>query len=282
VHQSLDAANRRFGPKCDIFLTRNAVTGRRAAGTSLKDDAMKRYVTVGLTVLAGVALFEVALVPGVVIGGAAVLAPKYLPKLRKRLRPLLNATVHRPAKPAAPLREDRLDAEVPAAVLPKFAIGQAIAKTITFRIIVTTLDFTTNYLVIGELGTAAGLSTFNLVAGPLFYLGHEAAWSYLGPSEAALDLPVPAPLQRAGGGGFTISRALAKTVTFRTIATAMDFTTNYVVVGDAAAAVVLSASGFILGPFVYFGHERAWDYFSAPRERTVDPPASIKLLPAPG
>jgi uncharacterized membrane protein len=247
---------------------------------------MKRYVTVGLTVLAGVALFEVAVIPGVVIGGAAVLAPKYLPKylpkLRRRLQPLFNSTVRRPAAPAAPVPEDGLDAGAPQAVLPKFAIGQAIAKTITFRIIVTTLDFTTNYLVIGELGTAAGLSTFNLVAGPLFYLGHEAAWSYLGPSEAALDLPVPAPLQRAGGGGFTISRALAKTVTFRTIATAMDFTTNYVVVGDVAAAVVLSASGFILGPFVYFGHERAWDYFSAPRERTVDPPASIKLLPAPG
>jgi uncharacterized membrane protein len=270
------AANRRFGRKCDIFLTRNAVSGRRTVGKSLRDSAMKRYVTVGLTVLAGVALFEVALVPAVVIGGAAVLAPKYLPKLRKRLRPMLNATVRRRTKPAAPLPEDRLDAEAPAAVLPKFAIGQAIAKTITFRIIVTTLDFSTNYLVIGELGTAAGLSTFNLVAGPLFYLGHEAAWSYLGPTEAAVDLPVTV------GGGFTISRALAKTVTFRTIATAMDFATNYVVVGDVAAAVVLSASGFILGPFVYFGHERAWDYFSASRERTVDPPAAIKLLPAPG
>jgi uncharacterized membrane protein len=113
------------------------------------------------------------------------------------------------------------------------------------------------------------------VAGPLFYLGHEAAWNYLGPPEAA-DLPV------AVGGGLTVSRALAKTVTFRTIASVMDFTTNYVVVGDVAAAVVLSASGFILGPFVYFGHERAWDYFSAPRESTVDPPASIKLVPAPG
>jgi uncharacterized membrane protein len=129
---------------------------------------------VGLTVLAGVALFEVALVPGVVIGGAAVLAPKYLPKLRKRLRPVLNSSVRRRTEPAAPLPEDRLDAEAPAAVLPKFAIGQAIAKTITFRIIVTTLDFTTNYLVIGELGTAAGLSTFNLVAGPLFYLAAAA------------------------------------------------------------------------------------------------------------
>ena len=150
---------------------------------------------------------------------------KYLPKLRKRARPMLNATVRRRTEPAAPLPEDRLVAEAPAAVLPKFAIGQAIAKTITFRIIVTTLDFSTNYLMIGELGTAAGLSTFNLVAGPLFYLGHEAAWSYLGPTEAAVDLPVTV------GGGFTISRALAKTVTFRTIATAMDFTTNYVVVG---------------------------------------------------
>jgi uncharacterized membrane protein len=237
---------------------------------------MKRYVTVGLTVLAGVALFEVALIPGVVIGGAAVLAPKYLPKLRRRLQPLLNSTVHRPPEAAAPLPADRLDAKAPQAVLPKFAIGQAIAKTITFRIIVTTLDFTTNYLVIGELGTAAGLSTFNLIAGPLFYLGHEAAWNYLGPSEAAVDLPV------GGEGGFTVSRALAKTVTFRTIATAMDFATNYVVVGDVASAVLLSASGFVLGPFVYFGHERAWDYFGSPRERTDDLPASIKLLPAPG
>jgi uncharacterized membrane protein len=237
---------------------------------------MKRYVTVGLTVLAGVALFEVALIPGVVIGGAAVLAPKYLPKLRRRLQPLLDSTVHRPSEAAAPSPADRLDGKAPQAVLPKFAIGQAIAKTITFRIIVTTLDFTTNYLVIGELGTAAGLSTFNLIAGPLFYLGHEAAWNYLGPSEAAVDLPV------GGEGGFTVSRALAKTVTFRTIATAMDFATNYVVVGDVASAVLLSASGFVLGPFVYFGHERAWDYFGSPRERTDDLPASIKLLPAPG
>ena len=65
-------------------------------------------------------------------------------------------------------------------ILPKFAIGQAVAKTITFRMIVTTLDFTTNYVVIGEIATAAGLSTFNLIAGPLFYLAHEAAWNYFG------------------------------------------------------------------------------------------------------
>jgi uncharacterized membrane protein len=136
---------------------------------------MKLYVTVGLSMLAGAALLEAALIPGLVIGGAAVLAPKYLTKLRRR-RPPFGSTVRRP-------RADRQDVTAPAAAPAGFGIKQAIAKTITFRIIVTTLDFTTNYVVIGELATAAGLSTFNLVVGPVFYFVHETAWNYFGPPE---------------------------------------------------------------------------------------------------
>ena len=173
---------------------------------------MKPYVTVGLSVLAGVALFEVALVPGILIGGAAVLAPRYLPKgylpkLRRRLQPLSERTVHRRAATAAA----SLPAEWPEIgtaqhPLPKFAIGRAVAKTITFRIIVTTLDFSTNYLVIGEFATAAGLSTYNLIAGPLFYLGHEAAWNYLGPDDHAVDLAaVTAGAREADGAPVRLS-----------------------------------------------------------------------------
>lgn len=200
--------------------------------------------------LAGVALFEMALVPGILIGGAAVLAPRYLPKgylpkLRRRLQPLSEKTVDRRAATAAA----SLPAEWPGIgtaqhPLPKFAIGRAVAKTITFRIIVTTLDFSTNYLVIGEFATAAGLSTYNLIAGPLFYLGHEAAWTYFGPSEAAVDLAALTPMAAAANarpgilGGLTISRALAKTITFRTIASAMDFATNYFVVRDVGQALI--------------------------------------------
>jgi hypothetical protein len=62
----------------------------------------------------------------------------------------------------------------------------------------------------------------------------------------------------------------------------MDFTTNFVVVGDLATAVVLSASGFILGPFVYLGHEMVWDYYGSPGARAPEPQAPIRLLPAPG
>jgi uncharacterized membrane protein len=244
---------------------------------------MSRYLTAGLTILAGAALLETALVPGLVIGGAAVLAPKYLPGLRRRLRPLF-ATAGGPQTANRPDAKRKPEAKpsTPVALAPaSFGIKQAIAKTITFRIIVTTLDFTSNYVVIGELATAAGLSTFNLVAGPLFYFTHETAWNYFGPAGEAVDMraplrPHPDASQTAG---FTISRALAKTITFRTIATVVDFTANYVVVRDLATAAGLSAFGFFLGPFVYLGHEKAWDYFATRSERAAPP--SPKLLPAP-
>jgi uncharacterized membrane protein len=238
--------------------------------------AMKQAVTVGLAVVAGAALLEVALVPGILLGGAAVLAPRYLPKLIRRRKTAASANTRRPSTPQA---GHEVQATTLPAILPRLGIGQAIAKTITYRLIVTTLDFTTNYIVIGEFATAAGLSGLNLVAGPLFYLAHEAAWNYLGSQDqASLEAAGDSPAYTVGN--VTVSRALAKTIVFRTLATAMDFTTNYVVVGDVASAVVLSASGFILGPFVYYGHEKAWEHFSQPVGNVAELPAESRLLPA--
>jgi uncharacterized membrane protein len=246
---------------------------------------MKQYVTVGLAVLAGAALVEAALIPGLLIGGAAILAPKVLPQLRRRVAPLVNASARRRAAPAWKPAGGEAKAAQP--VADRLAIKQAIAKTVTFRVIVTTLDFSSNYIVLGELTTAAGLSTFAFVVGPLFYLAHETAWNYFGPDGGAVEissllrLRTDAEARKAIPQGFTISRALAKTITFRTLATAMDFTTLYVVVGDAVTAAGLAAFGFVVGPFVYWGHEKAWDHFTSPEASSVDQPAPMKLLPAP-
>jgi uncharacterized membrane protein len=241
---------------------------------------MNRYLAVGLTVVAGAALVEAALIPGVVIGGAAVLAPRYLPKLRRGLAPLLNAA--KPAKPKGrATRPAQSGFKLPLAMPAQLGITQAVAKTVTFRIIVTTLDFTSNFVVLGEAATAAGLSGFALVAGPVFYLVHETAWNYYGPPASAgdrpaLTLPLPQAMQgMTGRRELTISRALAKTITFRTFATIMDFTTIYVVVGDLATAAGLSAFGFVVGPFVYWGHEKAWEHYTS----SGKPP--VALLPKP-
>jgi uncharacterized membrane protein len=245
---------------------------------------MKQVVIVGVTVLAGAALIEAALIPGLLIGGAAVLAPRYLPKLPNLIRRRKPSATRRRGAPVAVVSEQGVpdgSNKTSTSFLPKIAMGQAVAKTITYRLIVTTLDFTTNYIVIGELATAAGLSTFNLVAGPLFYFAHEAAWNYVGHPDSGVAVPLlDVERQEVGIGRFTISRALAKTIVFRTLATAMDFTTNFVVVRDVTQAAILSSTGFVLGPFVYYGHEKAWDYFSNRGESLREIPEQ-KLLPAP-
>jgi uncharacterized membrane protein len=178
---------------------------------------MKQALTIGLSLLAGAALLEAALVPGLVIGGAAVLAPAYVPQIRRRLRPafdfLLGQNQEKPG---------RRDAAAEPSLLASFGVGRAVAKTVTFRVIVTSLDFTTNYVVIGEFATAAGLSTFSTVAGPLFYFLHETLWNRLGATggEAKLvpfvrianDAEAPPAVRQ----GFAISRPVAKTITFRT------------------------------------------------------------------
>jgi uncharacterized membrane protein len=226
--------------------------------------------TVGV-VVAGAALLEVALIPGVLIGGTAALAPQYLPKLGRGVRWLLNSSFRRRPESEVPLPV-RTDIQ-PSFVPIRFTVKQAIAKTITFRIIATTLDFSVNYLVLGELATAAGLSAFALVAGPLFYLGHETAWNYFGAADKRVDLTALLPVgpgveaPAAAPRGLTISRALAKTITYRTVVTIVDFTANFVVVGDLVTAAGLSASGFFLGPFVYLGHEMVWDRYGSPAER---------------
>jgi uncharacterized membrane protein len=69
---------------------------------------------------------------------------------------------------------------------------RAVVKTFTYRVIVTTIDFGANYFVTGELTTAAGLSSLLLVAGPIAYFAHEAAWHYYGPASARQSNPLKA------------------------------------------------------------------------------------------
>ncbi len=147
------------------------------------------------------------------------------------------------------------------------AIKQTVAKTITFQLIVTPLDFTAHLVVVGDLATAASLSASHLTIRPRDHFVHEAAWNDLSP-----------PNRRKNGPSG--NRALIKTVTYQTIATTLDFTVHYVVVGNLATAVALSAFGFVVSPIAYFAHEMAWDYYGLPRPRRLNPPTPTDLAPA--
>ncbi|SHN81505.1 DUF5132 domain-containing protein [Bradyrhizobium erythrophlei] len=58
-----------------------------------EDGVVGKAVAAVAVVAVGAALFEVALLPGIALGAAAVAAPKYLPKLGGALNPLFKSTV---------------------------------------------------------------------------------------------------------------------------------------------------------------------------------------------
>jgi uncharacterized membrane protein len=124
-------------------------------------------LSVAAVAVGAAAALETAIVPGVIIGAVAMLAPRQLTRLRPR----------GPRRAAAPTTKDSLSA--PSGAFTGRHLGRAAVKTITFRVISTSLDFGWNYFLLGELATAAGLSAFSLAAAPVFYFLHEAAWSRL-------------------------------------------------------------------------------------------------------
>jgi uncharacterized membrane protein len=243
-------------------------------------------------VAAGAAIFEAALIPGLLIGGAAVLAPRLLPRdmwsgLGDRLRRIAPSRVPAPSAPTAH------SAVAPASGDPEsFDTWRAVVKTFTYRVMVTAVDFGANYFVIGELATAAGLSSLSLVAGPIAYFAHEAAWHYYGPAsalhpnplEATVNVPIPGAAEgeengRARFASVKVSRALAKTVTYEVVTGVSEFSVNYLFVRDFAAAAGLTAFSIVIAPFVYYVHEKAWDHYDATKARSPVAPA-LKLLPA--
>jgi hypothetical protein len=58
-----------------------------------QDGGLNKTVATVVVVAAGAALFEAALLPGLVLGVAAMAAPKYLPKVAASLNPLFKSTV---------------------------------------------------------------------------------------------------------------------------------------------------------------------------------------------
>jgi uncharacterized membrane protein len=173
-----------------------------------------------------------------------------------------------------------------------FDTWRAVVKTITYRVVVTTVDFGANYFVIGELASAAGLSTLSLVGGPIAYFAHEAAWHYYGPVsarhpnplEATVHVPIPGRAEDEGGrtqfASIKLSRAVAKTVTYEVVTAVSEFGANYIFVRDLAAAAGLTAFSIVIAPFVYYAHEKAWDYYGATEARSSPPAPALRLLPA--
>jgi hypothetical protein len=76
-----------------------------------ENGGINKTVATVVVVAAGAALFEAALLPGLVLGVAAMAAPKYLPKLAGALGPVFKSTVRGTFKLAQKSKEAFAEAQ---------------------------------------------------------------------------------------------------------------------------------------------------------------------------
>jgi len=88
----------------------NGAAPSNGSAASDQDDMVAKVAIAGAIGL-GAALIEASLIPGILIGAAAVLAPKYLPGLRDGMRPLLKSTVRGVYKLSEKTREALAEAQ---------------------------------------------------------------------------------------------------------------------------------------------------------------------------
>ena len=77
----------------------------------------------------------------------------------------------------------------------------------------------------------------------------------------------------ATGDALQIRQSLMKTVTFRVIVAAVDFSGNLLILGELGAAAGLSAFSLVVGPFFYFIHEVGWNGLQPPAHTPQTAPA---------
>ena len=80
-------------------------------GAHQVEAGINKTLATVVVVAAGVAIFEMALLPGLVLGVAAMAAPKYLPKLSEALGPAFKSTVRGARDALADAREHVADAK---------------------------------------------------------------------------------------------------------------------------------------------------------------------------
>ena len=80
------------GEEADPHAAENVAHEPDAAANSDRDTVIATAATVGV-VAVGAVIFEAALIPGLALGVAAVLAPQYLPKIGSALNPVFRSAI---------------------------------------------------------------------------------------------------------------------------------------------------------------------------------------------
>jgi uncharacterized membrane protein len=130
---------------------------------------------------------------------------------------------------------------------------RALAKTVTWRMLVTISHVINGFIVSGSIVTGLKIAGWSLVINSGLYWLHERIWNWVQWNKKPAD------------GLFFIDghpRTTTKMITWRVIVNFSNFFIPYFMTGSWGQAAAFFTISVIVNMILYYGHERVWNRVS--------------------
>lgn len=130
---------------------------------------------------------------------------------------------------------------------------RTLAKTLSWRIILTVSHFVNGFIVTGSIASAAAIAGLSAIINSVLYWAHERIWNWAQWNRKPKD-----GLMFLDGQPRTIS----KIITWRAVITGSNFVVPWILTGSLGQAAAFMSIAIVVNIAIFYFHERAWNRIS--------------------
>jgi len=130
---------------------------------------------------------------------------------------------------------------------------RTLAKTLSWRIILTVSHFVNGFIVTGSLASAAAIAGVSAVINSVLYWAHERVWNWAQWNRKPKD-----GLMFLDGQPRTIS----KIISWRILITGSNFVVPWILTGSLGQAAAFMSIAIVVNIAIFYFHERVWNRVS--------------------
>lgn len=137
---------------------------------------------------------------------------------------------------------------------------RSLAKTLSWRVILTMSHFINGFIVTGSIASAAAIAGLSAVINSVLYWAHERCWNY-------------AQWNRQGKDGLMFvdgqPRTISKIITWRAVITGSNFVIPWFLTGSLGQAAAFMTIAIVVNIAIFYFHERIWNRISWGKDVTL-------------
>lgn len=130
---------------------------------------------------------------------------------------------------------------------------RTLAKTLSWRLILTVSHFVNGFIVTGSMASAAAIAGISAILNSALYWLHERAWNWAQWNRKPTD-----GIMFLDGQPRTIS----KIITWRAVITGSNFVVPWILTGSLGQAAAFMSIAIVVNIAIFYFHERAWNKVS--------------------